>query len=49
LIGSTVGGVMGLLQGLLSLKSGKTFHLGSLDRASKRRLEISPTQIRLRF
>jgi hypothetical protein len=49
IVGATVGGVFGLLDGLLSIQPSKTFHLGSLDRSSKRSLEISPTQIRLRF
>ena len=49
IVGATVGGVFGLLDGLLSIQPSKTFHLGSLDRSSTRSLEISPTQIRLRF
>lgn len=49
IVGATVGGVFGLLDGLLSIQPSRTFRLGSLDRLSKRSLEISPTQIRLRF
>lgn len=50
-VGSTVGGAVGLLDGLLSIRPGKTFHLGSMDRKqhSKYQLEVSPTMLKLRF
>jgi len=50
-IGSTVGGMIGLLDGVLSIQPGKTFHLGSMDRNqhSKYQLEVSPTMLKLRF
>lgn len=48
-IGSTVGGAVGFLDGLFSIQPGKTFHLGSMDKQNRPRLEISPMQIRLRF
>ena len=50
ILGASVGGFFGFLDGLFSLKASKTFHLGSLDRKrGQRQLEVSPLGVKLRF
>ena len=48
-LGGTLGAAFGFLDGLFSIQPARTFHLDAPQGQPKRKIELSPIRIRVRF